>query len=164
MDLASRFSAADRAEIDALARELIGIEPEVIVTLGTPATAAVTSPTHTIPVVFATVTDPSGDGFVSDLARPDGDVTGFTNFGEGMGGKWFDLMKQVAPSVKRIGVMFNPDAAPGHGMLYFMDIESAALGSGTEIIPLRVRNDEQIRAAIAFNRTRSSTSSDRREA
>jgi putative ABC transport system substrate-binding protein len=147
LQMVARFSGGDLSEIDALAREIV-VNPDVVVTGGTPATAAMVGLTQSIPIVFAPVTDPIFAGFVSNLPRPDGNVTGFSDYQGGIGGKWFDLLTQIAPGVRRIGVMFNPDAGR-YGQLYLGDIEAAAAGRGIEIAPLVVRSDEEIRTAIA---------------
>jgi putative ABC transport system substrate-binding protein len=101
-----------------LAKELVGLQPDVIFTGATPATAAVQRETRTIPIVFAVVSDPVGSGFVAGLSRPGGNTTGFTNVETVMGGKWLEMLKEIAPRVGRVAIMFNPDTAPGGGAFF----------------------------------------------
>ena len=107
-----RWSSGDTAETQTLARELVELNPELIVGMTTPAVAALVEETKTIPIVFAGVVDPVGRGFVSNMARPGGNVTGILNFEFSMGGKWLETLKQVAPAVRRVALLFNPETAP----------------------------------------------------
>ena len=110
MDL--RFAGGDIGRIRALARELVGLQPDIIVTTGTPATVAVQGQTGTIPIVFASVTDPVAQRIVPRLDRPGGNITGFADFGEAsLGGKWLELLSEIARGLKRTAIMFNPDTA-----------------------------------------------------
>jgi len=95
------------------AKELVSLQPDVILTQSTPVTAALKRETSTIPIVFAAVADPVGSGFVASLPRPGGNVTGFSSLDQGsMASKWLELLTKIAPSVKRAVMMFNPDTAP----------------------------------------------------
>jgi len=94
------------------AKELVQLNPDVLVGITTPATAALRNETHTIPIVFAIVNDPVGSGFVASLAKPGGNITGFANIEASLSGKWLELMHEVAPSVSRVGFLFNPRTAP----------------------------------------------------
>jgi putative tryptophan/tyrosine transport system substrate-binding protein len=107
-----RWSTGDAAEIQTFARELVDLKPELIVGITTPAVAALVQETNSIPIVFASIVDPVGRGFISNMARPGGNVTGILNFEFSMGGKWLETLKQVAPMVRRVAVLFNPEAAP----------------------------------------------------
>jgi putative tryptophan/tyrosine transport system substrate-binding protein len=107
-----RWAGGDKDRMRALAKELVELQPDVILARSTPATAALKAETRTIPIVFTTVSDPIGSGFVTSFARPGGNVTGFTNFEASMGGKWLGLLKEIAPRVTRTGMMFNPETAP----------------------------------------------------
>ena len=82
--------------------------------------------TATLPIVFISVADPVNTGFVADLARPGGNMTGFTNFEASMGGKWIELLKKIAPGISRVGVMFNPDSATGRGEFFLRPIQASA--------------------------------------
>jgi putative ABC transport system substrate-binding protein len=103
-------SSADRMRM--LANELVQLKPDILVGMATPATAALRAQTRTIPIVFAAVSDPIGSGFVASLARPGGDMTGFVDIEGSLGGKWVELMHQIAPAVSRVGFLFNPQTAP----------------------------------------------------
>jgi putative ABC transport system substrate-binding protein len=92
----------------------------LIVSRGTPATRQLLQETRTIPIVFVSVSDPVGDRFVGSIARPGGNVTGFTNLEAGMGGKWLELLKEVAPGIKRVATLFNPESATAGGAFYFV--------------------------------------------
>ena len=94
------------------AAELVHLSPAVIVTTSTPAVAAVRQETGTIPIVFVQVTDPVGVGFVTSLARPGGNVTGFTSSEFSMGGKWIEMLREIDPRVARVAFIFNPRTAP----------------------------------------------------
>jgi len=107
-----RWSSGDTAETRTLARELVELKPELIIGMTTPAVAALVKETKTIPIVFAGIVDPVGRGFVSNMARPGGNVTGILNFEFSMGGKWLETLKQIAPAVRRVALLFNPETAP----------------------------------------------------
>ena len=131
----------------ASAAELVKSAPDVIVVAGTSNLAAAQQASRTIPIVFVGVTDPVGSGFVASLARPGGNSTGFSLFEYSMGGKWLELLKQVAPGVMRAGVLRNPALASGIGQ--FSAIQSAALSSAVELSPIDVRDAGEIERAIA---------------
>jgi putative ABC transport system substrate-binding protein len=107
-----RFAEADFAQTQAYAGELVGSAPDVIVASSTPALAALKQATTTIPIVFSIVSDPAGQGFVATLARPGGNITEFSFVDFLMLGKWLEVLKEIAPSVKRITLVFNPQTAP----------------------------------------------------
>src|SRR5262249_56400438 len=107
-----RWGAGEAAGMRPLARELVGLKPELIVGMTTPAVAALVQETKTIPIVFAGIVDPVGRGFVPNMARPGGNVTGILNFEFSMGGKWLETLKQVAPAARRVALLFNPETAP----------------------------------------------------
>jgi putative tryptophan/tyrosine transport system substrate-binding protein len=111
-----RWGASDLNRQRMYARELVRLQPDVILAHGTSPTAAVQRETSTIPIVFAAVSDPVGEGFVESLPRPGANITGFIFTEAGMGGKWLELLKEIAPTVKRAAMIFNPDTAPGHGL------------------------------------------------
>jgi len=118
--------AADVVRMRMFAKELVGLQPDVILAFGTPVTAALQRETQTIPIVFAIVSDPVGEGFVASLAHPGGNITGFHNSESSIGGKWLELLAQIAPRLNRAAMIFNPDTAPGHGKYYMPDFEAAA--------------------------------------
>ena len=104
-----RWAGDDINRIRALAQELVGLQPDIIVTLGIAATAPVQRETRTIPIVFAGVNDPVANGIVPRLNQPGGNITGFTNSEATLGGKWLELLSEIAPGLKRAAIMFNPD-------------------------------------------------------
>jgi putative ABC transport system substrate-binding protein len=125
-----RWASGDAARIRTLARELVDLQPGVIFARTTPVTTALARETRTIPIVFAVVSDPVGDGLVASLANPGGNVTGFTNVASTLGGKWLQLLKEIAPRTERIGFIFDPKMAPGGGAYYRRLVEEAAPSAG----------------------------------
>ena len=114
-----RWSGGDSQKIASLqAKELVDARPDIIFVRSTPATAALLKNTRSIPIVFAVVSDPVGEGFVASVARPGGNVTGFTNAEASLSGKWLGLLKEVAPKMARAGYLFDPKVAPGGGSYY----------------------------------------------
>jgi putative tryptophan/tyrosine transport system substrate-binding protein len=109
MDL--RWARGDANRIRALAQELVGLQPDIILTNGTTATVALQRETRTIPIVFANVGDALGSSIVARLDRPAGNITGFATLEASLAGKWLELLSEIAPGLKRAAVMFNPDAA-----------------------------------------------------
>jgi putative tryptophan/tyrosine transport system substrate-binding protein len=136
----------DRARM--FAKELVGLRPEMILTSGTPTTAALQRETRTIPIVFLGVADPVGDGFVADLPRPGGNITGFINLEGAIAGKWLEALTEIAPAVKRAAIMFNPDTAPGGGSYFLPSFEAAARSLKVEPIAAPVRSDTEIETVI----------------
>jgi putative ABC transport system substrate-binding protein len=136
----------DRARI--LAKEMVGLQPDVILATTGPGTAALHRETSTLPIVFVIVSDPIGAGFVANLPRPGGNVTGFINLEAAMGGKWLELLKEVAPRLTRVAIMFNPDTAPGGGTYFLGSFEAAARSMKVEQITVRVHSDAEIETAI----------------
>jgi putative tryptophan/tyrosine transport system substrate-binding protein len=121
-----RGAAGDPERMQAFAKELVALKPQVILTRSTPVTAALLKQTRTIPVVFTVVSDPVGERFVEGLARPGGNATGFTNVESSLTGKWLELLKEVAPRIKRVAFIFDPKLAPGGGSYYTRLIEASA--------------------------------------
>jgi putative ABC transport system substrate-binding protein len=144
-----RWAGDDVDRMRLFARELVGLKPDVILAFGTPVTAALKRETRTIPIVFAIVSDPVGEGFVDSLSHPGGNITGFHNSEGSIGGKWLELLTQVAPGVKRAAMIFNPDTAPGHGKYYMPDFEAAARSLGVTAIASPVHSLEELQVAIS---------------
>jgi putative ABC transport system substrate-binding protein len=144
MDL--RWSGSDINRMRALAKELVGLEPAVVVTSGTPATFAVQRETRTIPIVFVGVGDPVGSGFVAVLNQPGGNATGFGFLEASVVGKWLELLLEIAPGLKRAAIMFNPDTAPLS--VYVPSFETAARSLKVVPIMAPVRSDAEIETAI----------------
>jgi putative tryptophan/tyrosine transport system substrate-binding protein len=145
-----RWAAGSIDRMRTFAKELVELQPDVILAGTTPVTAALQRETSTIPIVFVLVSDPVGAGFVAGLPRPGGNITGFTNIEGGtFGGKWLELLKEIAPRVRRVAIMFNPDTAPGGGAYFLGPFEAAARSLAMEPITSRVRSDAEIETAIA---------------
>jgi putative tryptophan/tyrosine transport system substrate-binding protein len=106
--------------------------------------------TRTVPIVFVLVSDPVGEGFVASLPRPGGNITGFVHTEGEFAGKLLELLTEIAPTVKRVAIMFNPDTAPGRGSSYLPSFETAARSFGLEAIAAPVRNDAEIQAIVAM--------------
>ena len=135
-----RWSPADVERVRSHARELVALEPDVIVAGSTIVTAAFQRETQKIPIVFVGISDPVGSGFVASLARPGGDLTGFINIEGGIGGKWLELLKEIAPGIKLAALMYNPNTATG--AYYITSLKSAARSLGVTPIDAPVRTDE----------------------
>jgi putative ABC transport system substrate-binding protein len=144
MDL--RWAGGDSNRIRALAQELVGLQPDILVTDGTPTTVALQRETRTIPIVFANVGDPVAASIVARLDRPNGNITGFAIFEPTVGGKWLELLSEIAPGLKRASVMFNPDTSPA--MAYMPSVETAA--RSLKVVPTiaAVHSDAEIETAI----------------
>ena len=142
-----RWAAGDAGRIRAFAKELVAMQPDVILARSTPATAALKAETRTIPIVFTTVSDPIGSEFVANLARPGANITGFTNFESSISGKWLGLLKEIAPHVAQVGIMFNPETAP-YAPYYVRPLEAAARSFKVEPISAAVHDDAAIERVI----------------
>jgi putative ABC transport system substrate-binding protein len=142
-----RFASGDPALFKTYAAELVGFMPDAILTSTTPGVAALREQTRTIPIVFVLVADPVGQGFVQSLARPGGNVTGFTSFDTALMGKWLQLLREVAPGVTRVAAIFNPDTTPY--AFFTRDTEAAATSLGMTVTPAPVHDDAAIEEAIA---------------
>ena len=143
-----RWGRGDVDRIRGFAKELVALQPDVILSHGTPVTAALHRETRTIPIVFVTVSDPVGDGFVAGLPHPGGNITGFLTSESAITAKMLELLTEIAPGLKRIAILFNPDTAPGHGAYYYPDFEAAARSTNIEPIAARARTDGEIEAAV----------------
>jgi putative ABC transport system substrate-binding protein len=146
--IVQRWTDGVTERIEVFAKELVKQQPDVIFSATTPVTAALFRATHEIPIVFTAVSDPVGSGFVASLPRPGGNVTGFINLEASLAGKQLDLLKKLAPAIKRAAIMFNPDTAPGGGSYYLGAFETAARSLAIEPIIARVRSVAEIEAAI----------------
>jgi putative ABC transport system substrate-binding protein len=142
-----RFAGGDSSRMPRLATELLEFHPDVLVAAAVGPATALRQQTLSIPIVFVLVPDPVAAGFVTNLARPEGNITGFTNFEFSIGGKWLQLLKECAPSIDRIAVVFdpaNPSWAP-----YLRAIEAAARSVGVHLTPAGVRGVADIEEHIA---------------
>jgi putative tryptophan/tyrosine transport system substrate-binding protein len=143
-----RWGAGSVDRLRLFARELVQLNPDALVTISTPATAALQTETRTIPIVFAWVSDPVGSGLVSSLAHPGGNITGFLNIEASVVGKWLTLMREIAPQVSRIGFLFNPQTTP-YALYYLDTFRSAASALAIEAIDAPVHGTEEIEAVMA---------------
>jgi putative ABC transport system substrate-binding protein len=145
MDL--RWGRADINRIRAIAQELVGLQPDIILTQGVTPTAALQRETRTIPIVFADAGDPVARGIVARLDRPSGNVTGFATNEASLGGKWLELLSEIAPGLKRAAIMFNPDTA-SNASTFMPSFETAARSLNVAPIIAPVHSDVEIETAI----------------
>ena len=143
----TRWATANAAEIRRHAAELAALAPDVILAHGDPTVGPLLQATRTVPIVFPVVADPVAAGFVDSLARPGGNATGFMNFEYSMGGKWLELLKQIAPGVTRVAVLRDPATASGTGQ--FGAIQAVAPSLRVEVNPVNVRDAGEIERAVA---------------
>jgi putative ABC transport system substrate-binding protein len=141
-----RWHGDDTNRIRALAQELVGLQPDIIMANGTPATIALQGETRTIPIVFANVSDPVASGIVARLDRPSGNLTGFVSLEASLGGKWLELLAEIAPGLKRAAIMFNPDTATASPFIHSLETAAKSL----KIVPIiaPVHNNVEIETAI----------------
>jgi putative ABC transport system substrate-binding protein len=148
----TRWGAGNADDIRKYAEEIAGLAPDIILADGASTVGPLLQVTRSVPVVFMTVVDPVGAGFVTSLARPGGNATGFTNFEYGLSGKWLELLKQMAPGVTRAAVLRDPAISAGIGQ--FAAIQSMAPSLGVEVIAVNVRDAADIeRDVTAFARS-----------
>ena len=142
-----RWAAAHADRFVTAAQELVALKPNVVVASTTPSLQAFRRQTQTIPIVFTAVTDPLGQGFLQNLARPAGNITGFMTYEASLGGKWLALLKEIAPAVKRVAILFNPTTAP-YFNFFLPDMESAAAALGMATIRMPVQSPLEIDRTI----------------
>jgi putative tryptophan/tyrosine transport system substrate-binding protein len=147
VQLAIRYAAGDPERARVLARELVGLKPDLIVGHTTPVAAALQQATRTIPIILVSVTDPVAGGFVASLARPGGNITGFTNYEFTMGAKWLEILKQIAPGTRRVSLMLNPDTGSYYAE-YLRSVESVALSSAVQATLAPIRSAKEIEDVI----------------
>ena len=140
---------ADTESMQRLAKELVALQPDLIVSHITPTTAALLQQTRTIPIIFAAVSDPVGSGFVASFRQPGGNVTGFTSIEPTLPGKWLELLKEIAPHIARVAVLFNPVSAPYVGDFFLSSLKAAALSSRVEVIAAPVRDTSELESVVA---------------
>ena len=141
-----RWGGGDQSRVRAYAAELVASKPDVIVASPSSVLGAVQRATRTIPVVFAQVTDPVGGGFVASLARPGGNITGFATFEFAIGAKWLELLKQLAPSVTRAAVIYDPATPAASGHLPMID--AAARAAGVDVLAHGVRDTAEVERVL----------------
>jgi putative ABC transport system substrate-binding protein len=145
IDLEYRWTDGDETLLRKYAAELVDTSPDVVMTEGTAALAAALSTTKSVPIIFASVSDPVGQGFITSLAQPGANATGFTLFEFSMATKWVDILRELAPTVKHIGFLFNP-VSSGRDVanLFFRSVKSAAEASKIDVYPIPVEKEAGI--------------------
>jgi putative ABC transport system substrate-binding protein len=143
-----RWGALDADSRQRFAKELVALQPDLILSHNTPTTTAMLQQTRTIPIVFVIVADPVGSGLVASFARPGGNVTGFTTMEPTMAGKWLELLKEIAPRVNRVAFLFNPATAP-YAEIYLNPFKAAAASFAVEAIAAPVRDRSELESVIA---------------
>jgi putative tryptophan/tyrosine transport system substrate-binding protein len=142
-----RWAAADAASSGRQAQELLTLAPDVIIAVATPNVVALQQATRTVPIVFVGVTDPVGAGLVESLAHPGGNTTGFSIFEYSISGKWLELLREIAPRVKRVAVIRDPLLTSGTAQLGA--IQSVAHSLGAELIPVGARSADEIERGLS---------------
>jgi putative tryptophan/tyrosine transport system substrate-binding protein len=143
-----RWTAANLDLVHRHAKELVALKPDVLVATSTPVTAAFQYEAPAIPIVFVGISDPVGAGFVANLAHPGGNLTGFINIEAAMGGKWLELLNEIAPGIQRAAIMFSPDTTTA--AYYMPSLEAAARSVGITPVAAPVRSDADIETTITM--------------
>ena len=143
-----RFSAGDPVRTKEQVKELVSLAPDVIVGNGTPVLTALRQATTSIPIVFSMLNDPMGQGFVSSMSRPGGNITGFSFIDFPIIGKWVGLLKDVFPNLSRVALMFDPDTSPYYDV-YLRSLEHLPRPAGVDINAAPVRSDAEIEQIVA---------------
>jgi putative ABC transport system substrate-binding protein len=143
-----RWGAADPDRIKAFAKQLVDLRPDAILGVTTPVVSSLARETQTIPIVFALVPDPIGNGFVESLAHPGGNITGFTALDSALGGKWIGLLKEIAPHTVRAALLFNPTTA-SLLQIYMPSIQAAATSFAIEVSAAPVQAKDEIEGVVA---------------
>jgi putative ABC transport system substrate-binding protein len=143
-----RGGGGEVSQMQKFAKELVDLHPDVVVAMATPSAKAILRETHTIPIVFTLVTDPVAQGVVETTTRPGSQITGFTTSEPTIGGKWVQVLKEIAPDTTRATVIFNPDTGPYYG-LYMSSIEAAGTSLGVKMSEVAVRSRVEIEATIS---------------
>jgi len=147
IQLVYRYAAGDPELARKFAKELVEMQPDLIVGHTTPVVAALSQATRTLPVVFVSITDPVVGGFVASMARPGGNMTGFTNYEFSMGAKWLEILKEIAPSTARVSLMLNPDTG-SYYVEYLQSVEAIALTQSVQATLAPVHNSDDIQRTI----------------
>src|SRR5262245_13041502 len=144
-----RYAEGDAARMQAFAEELVELKPDCIVGHSTPVVTALMHATRTIPIVFVSVSDPIGSGFVTSMARPAGNITGFTILPATITGKYLSMLKEMMPQLARVAILYNPDSAPAACRFFLTPFVGAAREFKVQPITAQVRNPAEIESAIA---------------
>jgi putative tryptophan/tyrosine transport system substrate-binding protein len=143
-----RWAGFDAETMRRYAKELIALQPDLILSNDTPTTATLLQQTRSVPIVFATVADPVASGFVASFAQPGGNATGFAVYEASLGGKWLELLKEIVPSVSRVVVIFNPATAP-FAEYHLKSLNNAATSFGVEARIAHVSDVSELETAVA---------------
>jgi putative ABC transport system substrate-binding protein len=154
----TRWAALDAEAMQRFAKELVALQPDLIVSPGTPQTAALKQQTRTVPIIFVNVVDPVGSGFVASFPRPGGNVTGFILMEPTMAGKWLELLKEIAPRVNRVALLYNPATAP-YAEYYLNPFNAAAPSFAVEAIVAPVRDMSELESIVATQARESNSGS-----
>ncbi len=148
IQISERWASGDVDKMRSYAAELVRLNPNVIIGVSVSAAVALLHETRTIPIVFTRVSNPIGLGLVETLSHPNGNATGFTNFEASMGGKWLELLKEIAPGVKRVAIIFNPDTAARGGSFYLGSFEATATSLSVTPVQAPAHNAGEIESAL----------------
>jgi putative ABC transport system substrate-binding protein len=143
-----RWAPTSVDQMRAFAKELVDLQPDMILANTTPAITALQRETRAIPIIFAAISDPVGPGFVASLSRPGGNVTGFINFEASIAGKWLELLTEITPGIGRAAIMFNPDTAPYVRSYFLPAFEAAARSLNVTPVVAPVRGEAEIEQII----------------
>jgi putative ABC transport system substrate-binding protein len=138
----------DAEAMQRFAKEIVALQPDLVLSQNTPTTAALLKPTRTIPIVFANASDPVASNFVASFPRPGGNITGFTNIEPTMAGKSLELLKEIAPHVRRVALLFNPATAP-YAEVYLIPFKAAAASLAVDAIPAPIRDKSELEPFMA---------------
>jgi putative ABC transport system substrate-binding protein len=148
IDVQAWWSAGDLAKVQAFADELVKLKPDVILANATTATKALQARTNDIPIVFVLVSDPVGDGLVASLAKPGGNITGFTTYEFTLASKWLEILKEGAPGVRRVAMLFNPKTAPAGGSAYLRQAEAVATSFAFQVFATPAGTADEIEGSL----------------
>src|SRR2546428_7768341 len=143
-----RWGTPEAETMQYFAKELVALQPDLIVTQNTPGTAAMLQQTGVIPIIFVNVVDPVGSGFVTNLTRPGGNVTGFISLEPTIAGKWLELLKEIEPRLAKVGFLFNP-ATASYAEYYLTPFKAAASTFAVEAISAPVRDTSELESVVA---------------
>src|SRR5436190_9546595 len=144
-----RYAVGDPERIQSATNEIVSLAPDVILVMSNPLLALLARETRTVPIVFVSVADPVGSGFVASMARPGGNMTGFTIFPATITGKHLSMLKEMVPQLVRAAILYNPDSAPAAGTFFLTPFTDAAKEFKVQPITAQVRNPAEIESAIA---------------
>jgi putative ABC transport system substrate-binding protein len=142
-----RWGAADTELMQRLAKDLVALQPDLILSHSTPTTAALLQQSRTIPIIFADVSDPIGSGFAASLPRPGGNVTGFLTTEGSLAGKWLEMLKEIVPRIARVALLFNPATAPFD--YYLNSVKAAGRSFAVEAIAAPVHDTSELESVVA---------------